>query len=84
MKETYGIELGRVVNEGADSWRQNVCDKGKRPTGKDKMFKAQFSLIFAAAGLVAGCEDMTPTQRGAVTGAALGTGIGMVSGGSFG
>jgi hypothetical protein len=27
---------------------------------------------------------MTPTQRGAVTGGALGTGIGMVAGGSFG
>ena len=29
-------------------------------------------------------ENMSPGQRGAVTGGALGTGIGMVAGGSFG
>jgi hypothetical protein len=31
-----------------------------------------------------GCENMTTGQKGAVTGAALGSGIGMVAGGSFG
>ena len=39
------------------------------------------------AGMTGGCdqfENMSPGQKGAVTGAALGTGIGMVSGGSFG
>ncbi len=31
-----------------------------------------------------GCEGMTPGQKGAVTGGAVGTGVGMVAGGSFG
>jgi hypothetical protein len=48
------------------------------------MLKSRFLLIVVAAILAAGCEGMTPTQRGAVTGGALGTGIGMVAGGSFG
>ena len=48
------------------------------------MPKSRFLLIVVAAVLAAGCEGMTPTQRGAVTGGALGTGIGMVAGGSFG
>jgi hypothetical protein len=48
------------------------------------MLKPRFLLIVVAAILAAGCEGMTPTQRGAVTGGALGTGIGMVAGGSFG
>ena len=48
------------------------------------MFNSRFLLIVVAAILAAGCEGMTPTQRGAVTGGALGTGIGMVAGGSFG
>ena len=41
-------------------------------------------LLVAAAGLASGCENMTTPQKGAVTGAALGSGIGMVAGGSFG
>jgi hypothetical protein len=48
------------------------------------MLKSRSLLIVVAAILAAGCEGMTPTQRGAVTGGALGTGIGMVAGGSFG
>jgi osmotically inducible lipoprotein OsmB len=48
------------------------------------VFKIQILPILAVACLVTGCENMTPTQRGAVTGGALGTGIGMVAGGSFG
>jgi hypothetical protein len=48
------------------------------------MPKSRLLLIVVAAILAAGCEGMTPTQRGAVTGGALGTGIGMVAGGSFG
>lgn len=48
------------------------------------MRESRFLLIVVAAILAAGCEGMTPTQRGAVTGGALGTGIGMVAGGSFG
>jgi hypothetical protein len=40
--------------------------------------------VVAAALLVAGCDQMSPGQKGAVTGAALGTGVGLVAGGSFG
>ena len=43
--------------------------------------------LLAIGGLLAGCdqfENMSTGQKGAVTGAALGTGIGMVAGGSFG
>ena len=42
------------------------------------------TLLLAIAGLASGCENMTTGQKGAVTGAALGSGIGMVAGGSFG
>lgn len=48
------------------------------------MIKSRLLLVVVAVILAAGCEGMTPTQRGAVTGGALGTGIGMVAGGSFG
>ena len=40
-------------------------------------------ILVAAMAAVAGCQNMTPGEKGAVTGAALGTGIGMVAGGSF-
>jgi hypothetical protein len=40
--------------------------------------------VFAATGLLGGCENMSTAQKGAMGGAALGTGIGMVTGGSFG
>lgn len=48
------------------------------------MTKTMALVVVLAAGLLGGCENMTPGQKGAVTGAALGTGIGMVAGGSFG
>lgn len=44
-------------------------------------------VLVAIGGLLTGCDqfnNMTTGQKGAVTGAALGTGIGMVAGGSFG
>jgi Enterobacterial TraT complement resistance protein. len=44
-------------------------------------------LLIALAGMTCGCDqfdNLSPGQKGAVTGAALGTGIGLVSGGSFG
>jgi hypothetical protein len=41
-------------------------------------------VLIAAAVLLGGCENMSSGQKGAVTGGALGTGIGMVAGGSFG
>ncbi len=40
-------------------------------------------ILVAAIAAVTGCQSMTPGEKGAVTGAALGTGIGMVAGGSF-
>jgi hypothetical protein len=41
-------------------------------------------LLLVMGNLVGGCDNMTTGQKGAVTGAALGSGIGMVAGGSFG
>ena len=49
----------------------------------DDMIKKALVMV-AMAGILVGCENMSPGQKGAVTGAALGSGIGMVSGGSFG
>jgi hypothetical protein len=48
------------------------------------MVKAKILAMLVAAGFLGGCENMTTGQKGALTGAALGTGIGMVAGGSFG
>lgn len=45
------------------------------------------TVLIVVAGLASGCDkfdNMSTGQKGAVTGAALGTGIGLVSGGSFG
>lgn len=44
----------------------------------------KLALILAVTGVVTGCENMTTSQKGTLTGAALGSGIGMVAGGSFG
>ena len=41
-------------------------------------------VAIAIAGLAGGCENMSTSQKGTLTGAALGSGIGMVAGGSFG
>jgi hypothetical protein len=41
-------------------------------------------VLITAAVLLGGCENMSSGQKGAVAGGALGTGIGMVAGGSFG
>ena len=41
-------------------------------------------VMLAAAGMLCGCENMSSGQKGAVAGGALGTGIGLVAGGSFG
>jgi len=41
-------------------------------------------VLLAMAGILGGCENMSSGQKGAVAGGALGTGIGMVAGGSFG
>ena len=41
------------------------------------------SVLLLAASFLGGCENMTTGQKGALTGAALGTGIGAVAGASF-
>lgn len=56
----------------------------RRSFQRDRNAQVPFLLAAIAAMLACGCEGMTPTQRGAVTGGALGTGIGMVAGGRFG
>ena len=48
------------------------------------MFNLKIVLIVATAVILGGCENMSSGQKGAVTGGALGAGIGMVAGGSFG
>lgn len=40
--------------------------------------------LLLCGGALSACQDMTTGQQGAVTGAAAGTGISLVTGGSFG
>lgn len=48
------------------------------------MIKTKILALLVVAGFLGGCENMTTGQKGALTGAALGTGIAAVAGGSFG
>jgi hypothetical protein len=48
------------------------------------MHKLGLIALLAAACVLGGCENMSTAQKGAVGGAALGSGIGLVTGGSFG
>lgn len=49
------------------------------------MRKAAAILMLAVIGLTAGCDrPMSSGEKGAAVGAAAGTGIGLVTGGSFG
>ncbi len=49
------------------------------------MSKAMIIVVLAAASLAGGCDrPMTTGEKGAALGAAAGTGIGLVTGGSFG
>ena len=49
------------------------------------MIWTRVALIAATAGLLGACEQpLTTPQKGALTGAAIGTGIGLATGGSFG
>jgi hypothetical protein len=49
------------------------------------MFIRQSALILAAALALAACDKpMSTGEKGAIAGGALGTGIGLVTGGSFG
>lgn len=48
------------------------------------MIKSKILALLVVAGALGGCQSMSPGEKGAATGAALGTGIGLVTGGSFG
>jgi len=48
------------------------------------MIKTKILSLIVIASVLGGCENMTTGQKGALTGAALGTGIAAVAGGSFG
>jgi hypothetical protein len=49
------------------------------------MLKAKFISVFAAAALLGGCnQPLSTPEKGALVGGALGTGIGLATGGSFG
>ena len=52
------------------------------------MIRSTMLLLLAVAGLsgglLGGCENMSPGQKGMTAGAALGSGIGLATGGSFG
>jgi hypothetical protein len=52
--------------------------------GRRTMRKTTAILMIGIAGFLGGCENMSPGQKGAVAGGALGTGIGLATGGSFG
>ena len=43
-----------------------------------------WSKALVLSGLLGGCDNMSIAQKGALGGAALGTGIGLAAGGSFG
>ena len=52
--------------------------------GREIVRKSLTVAILTASALLGGCDNMSTGQKGAVAGGALGTGIGMVAGGSFG
>jgi hypothetical protein len=57
----------------------------REATKREKtMIKTKIVALLVVAGFLGSCENMTTGQKGALTGAALGTGIAAVAGGSFG
>jgi len=48
------------------------------------MTKTRLITLLAASSLLGGCDNMSTAQKGALGGAALGTGIGLAAGGPFG
>ena len=61
---------------------QNLINVGE--VGEIIMKILQICALAAAVTVVAGCQSTNSETTGAVTGAALGTGVGLVTGGSFG
>src|SRR5689334_19107811 len=56
-----------------------------RRNGRGKMVMTRVLAIVAAAGLLGACDrPLSTPEKGAVLGGAAGTGIGLVTGGSFG
>jgi hypothetical protein len=51
---------------------------------KENQMRKTIILALAAASLLAGCENMSTSQKTALGGAALGTGIAAVAGAPFG
>ena len=51
---------------------------------KTKMLSLPVVGVLAVSGFLGGCDNMTTSQKGALTGAALGSGIAAVAGGRFG
>lgn len=49
------------------------------------MIKTKVLTLFVVVGMLGGCnESLSDGQKGALVGAAAGTGIGLLAGGSFG
>lgn len=75
MVTKRGRKYSKVMNSAGAQNRQR--------SGENDMVKKSL-IILALMGMLGGCENMSSGQKGAVAGGALGTGIGMVAGGSFG
>lgn len=62
-----------------------MLDGDDRKAGDASMLKAKIISVLAAAALLGGCnQPMSSGEKGALVGGALGTGIGLATGGSFG
>jgi hypothetical protein len=62
-----------------------MLDGHDRKAGDESMLKTKVISVLAAATLLGGCnQPLSTPQKGALVGGALGTGIGLAAGGSFG
>jgi hypothetical protein len=62
-----------------------MLDGHDRKAGDESMLKTKVISLLAAATLLGGCnQPLSTPQKGALVGGALGTGIGLAAGGSFG
>ena len=73
----YNVEAGVFITAPSGSKFET-----QREAERD-MRKSSILSVLLAASFLGGCENMTTGQKGALTGAALGTGIGAVAGASF-